>query len=84
MLFSDIAADSVRDKLIKLVEASVYCLHVLGEKSVYQDKQIELAYKELSQAMGSIVNEDISKHSEYAYILYRAILKIKVVNNIFI
>lgn len=82
MLFSDNSSDSVRDKLIKLVEAAVYCLNVLGQKNLSHDKQIECAYQELSEAMANVIDERISKHSEYDYIIYRAKLKIKIVNNI--
>ena len=78
MLFSNIDNDSIRDKLIRLVEASVYCLNVLGENKIYQDKQIELACAELSEAMANIVSADITNHSEYDYIFYRARLKLKM------
>lgn len=78
MLFSNTASDSVRDKLIKLVEATAYCLHILGEKELCHDEQIESAYRELSEAMAVVIDVDVAHHSEYDYILYRARLKLKM------
>lgn len=67
----------IRDKLIRLVEASAYCLNVLGNNDVLQDEQIGMAYTELAEAMGAIIDADVAAHSEYDYILYRAKLKLK-------
>lgn len=78
MLFSDNSSDSVRDKLIKLIEAAVYCLNVLGQKDFSHDKQIECVYRELSEAMANVIDANTIKHSEYDYILYRAQLKLKL------
>lgn len=77
MLFSDMTNSDIRDKLILLIEASAYCLSVLGNKDVLQDEQIGMAYTELAEAMGAIISADIAGHSEYDYILYRARLKLK-------
>lgn len=77
MLFSNIPAHKVKDKLVRIVEAAVYCLIVIGEKDISQDEQITFAYNELSEAMTDIIDEDISKHGEYDYILYRAKLKLR-------
>ena len=84
MLFGNSNSDCIRDNLIKLVEAAAYCLNVLGQKDLPSEKQIESAYKEISEAMASIIDGGIAAHSEYDYILYRARLKLRMINPSFV
>ncbi len=78
MLFNNESKNIIRDKLIRLIESSAYCLTALGETKMLQDRQIEEAYKELSEAMGAVIDERAISHAEYGYILYRAKLKLKL------
>ncbi|MBL0320442.1 MAG: hypothetical protein IPP74_14300 [Alphaproteobacteria bacterium] len=78
MLFLHKTKDEIENKLIRVIEAAVYSLQVLGENEINKDIGVEEAYKELSEAMADIVDSTVLLHSEYHYILYRAKLKYNI------
>jgi hypothetical protein len=77
MLFSDTASDKVRDHLIQLVEAAIFCMRLLETPGIPEWVAPEAAHKTLYEALGPIVDANIANSFEYGYMLDQACRKLQ-------
>ena len=77
MLFSDTASDKIRDHLIKLVEAAIFCMRLLETKDIPEWVVPQAAHKTLYDALEPIVDANIANSFEYGYMLDQACRKLQ-------
>ena len=75
MLFSDKESMTIRDHLIRLTEAAVFCMHILEEPNIGDDVRMVQSHKALYDAMSQVVDADIANNFEFGYILDQATRK---------
>lgn len=77
MLFSDTRFDLIRDNLIKLLEASVFCMRVLEVPGIPGAVRTKEAHKALYEALVPIVDANIANNFEFGYMLDQTCRKLQ-------
>lgn len=77
MLFSDTKTDIIRDNLIRLLEASVFCMRVLETPGIPGRVRLNEAHKALYDAMVPVVDANIANNFEFGYVLDQACRKLQ-------
>jgi len=77
MLFSDTDSSKIRDHLIRLVEAAIFCMRIIETPGVPEWVVPEAAHKALYEAPEPIVETNIANNFEYGYMLDQVCHKIK-------
>jgi hypothetical protein len=77
MLFSDKESMTIRDHLIRLTEAAVFCMHMLEVPNIPGAARIKESHKALYDAMTHIADTDIASNFEFRYLLDQASRKVR-------
>lgn len=77
MLFSNNRSDKIRDDLIKLVEAAIFCMRIIENPSISGFLATQAAHKALYEALVPIVDDNIASNFEYHYMLDQVSHRIK-------
>lgn len=76
MLFSDKESMTIRDHLIRLTEAAVFCMHMLETPNISGADRIKQSHKALYDAMAQVVDSDIANDFEFGFLLDQASRKV--------
>ena len=77
MLFSAKQTMTIRDHLIRLTEAVVFCMHMLETPNIPGAARIRESHKALYDAMSGVVDAEIASNFEYGYLLDQASRKVR-------
>lgn len=77
MLFSDKESATIRDHLIRLTEAAVFCMRILETPNIPGAARIKESHKALYDAMAKVVDAEIATDFEFGYILDQASRKMR-------
>ena len=77
MLFSSTNSDKIRDHLIKITEAVVFCMHVLEVPNVPAGTKIKASHTALYDAMSHIIDLDVANNFEFGFMLDQASRKLR-------
>lgn len=77
MLFSETKSETIRDHLIRLTEAAVFCMRVLEVPCIPGAIRTKEAHQALYEALVPIVDANIANNFEFGYILDQACRKIQ-------
>lgn len=75
MLFDDKESMTIRDHLIRLTEAAVFCIHMLETPNIPGADRVKQSHKALYDAMTHVVDADIANNFEFGYLLDKATRK---------
>lgn len=72
MLFSKKESVAIRDHLIRLTEAAVFCMRMLETPNIEDDVRMTQSHKALYDAMSQVVDADIATNFEFGFLLDQA------------